>query len=182
MSDYFAKMDDIADQCAMAGCFVSDEDLVLYILASLGSEYDPLVCSITTCNSTDHLSLKGIHALLLNHESIIEQLYATNSDSHHLFANFAAHKNGGNHGRGKGNLNPQGRGRGRNGGFSSRGNGNKPIYQIFGKKGHITLTCWHRMDENFQSTSSVTSSNNYKTTVYMATLDTMIDSMQTYFR
>ena len=38
MSDYFAKMENIADQCAMAGCFVGEEDLVLYILAGLGSE------------------------------------------------------------------------------------------------------------------------------------------------
>ena len=48
MSDYFAKMENIADQYAMAGCFVSKEDLVLYILACLGSEYDPIICSITT--------------------------------------------------------------------------------------------------------------------------------------
>ena len=108
MSDYFAKMENTVDQCAMAGCFVSEEDLVFYILASLGSEYDPIICSITTHNSTDHLSLKEIHDLLLNHESRIEQLHATTSDSHHLSANFVAHKNEGNHGRGKGNLNPQG--------------------------------------------------------------------------
>ena len=106
MSDYFAKMENIADQCAMAGCFVSEEDLILYILAGLGSEYDPIVSSITTRNSTDHLSLKEIHALLLNQESRIEQLYATNSYSRHLSANFVAHKNGENHGHGKGNLNP----------------------------------------------------------------------------
>ena len=34
----FGKMENIADQCAMAGCFVTEEDLVLYILAGLGSE------------------------------------------------------------------------------------------------------------------------------------------------
>ena len=108
MSDYFAKMENTVHQCAMAGCFVSEEDLVFYILASLGSEYDPIIFSITTHNSTDHLSLKEIHDLLLNQESRIEQLYVTTSDSHHLSANFVAHKKEGNHGRGKGNLNPQG--------------------------------------------------------------------------
>ena len=61
----------------MAGCFVSEEDLVFYILAGLGSEYVPIVYSITTRNSTDHLSLNEIHALLLNQERRIEQLYAT---------------------------------------------------------------------------------------------------------
>ena len=176
MSEYFAKMENIADQYAMAGCFVSEEDLVLYILAGLGSEYDPIICSITTRNSTDHLSLKKIHALLLNQESRIEQLYATNSDSHHLSSNFSAHKNGGNHGRGKGNSNHQGRGKRRNEGFFGRRNDNKPICQICGKQGHIALTFWHIMDESFQPTSfSTSSSNNYKTTVCMATPDIMID-------
>ena len=108
MGDYFAKMENTVDQCAMAGCFVSEEDLVFYILAGLGLEYDPIVCSITTRNSIDHLSLKEIHALLLNQASRAEQLYATTSDSHHLSANFFAHENEGNHGRGKGNLNPRG--------------------------------------------------------------------------
>ena len=106
MSDYFAKMENTVEQCAMVGCLVSEEDLIFYILASLRSEYYPIVCSITTCNSTDHLSLKEIHALLLNQESTSQQLYATNSDSHNLSANFVAHKNEGNHGCGKGNLNP----------------------------------------------------------------------------
>ena len=96
MGDYFAKMENTVDQCAMVGCFVSEEDLVFYILAGLGLEYDPIVCSITTRNSIDHLSLKEIHALLLNQASRAEQLYATTSDSHHLFANFVAHKNEGN--------------------------------------------------------------------------------------
>ncbi|RVW29631.1 hypothetical protein CK203_100968 [Vitis vinifera] len=102
-------------QYAMAGCFVSKEDL-------------------------------EIHALLLNQESRIEQLYATNSNSHHLSSNFAAYKNGGNHGHGKGNLNHRGRGKKRN-------------------------EEWMRTFTSF----STSSNNNYKATVYMATPDIMID-------
>ena len=175
MSDYFVKMENIANQCAMANYFFNEEDLVLYILASLGSKYDPIVCSITTHNSVDHLSLKEIHALLLNQESRIEQLYATTSYYHHLSANFAAHKSGGNRGHGKGNLNPQGQGRGMNGGFSSRSIDDKHICQICGKQGHVALICWHRMDENFQATSPTNNNNSYKTTIYMATPKTVID-------
>lgn len=50
---------------------VSNEDLVL---SRLGSEYDPIIYSITAHGIADELSLKDIQAFLLNQECRLEQL------------------------------------------------------------------------------------------------------------
>lgn len=50
---------------------VSYEDLVL---SRLGSEYDPIIYSITAHGIADELSLKDIQAFLLNQECRLEQL------------------------------------------------------------------------------------------------------------
>ena len=47
ISDYLAKSENMADQCAVAGCVMEEDDLVMYAFAGLGSNYDPIVCSIT---------------------------------------------------------------------------------------------------------------------------------------
>ena len=43
MSDYFAKMENIVDQCMVVGYLVSGEDLILSILAGLGFEYGIII-------------------------------------------------------------------------------------------------------------------------------------------
>lgn len=72
MTDFLAKLENLADQCTEAGSVVDNEDLVMYAHAGLGSEYDPIVCSISTRSSEEKLSLKEVYLLLLNHESRIE--------------------------------------------------------------------------------------------------------------
>ncbi|KAH9654345.1 hypothetical protein KPL70_027718 [Citrus sinensis] len=89
MSDYVNKMKNLADSLAMAGKYVTEDDLISYILAGLGTEYDPVVVNITA--RTDDLSLPEVFSLLLNHESRMEQLLAAaNLESEGSFnANFA---------------------------------------------------------------------------------------------
>ncbi|KAL9426374.1 hypothetical protein AB3S75_033203 [Citrus x aurantiifolia] len=47
MSDYVNKMKNLADSLAMAGKYVTEDDLISYILAGLGTKYDPVVVNIT---------------------------------------------------------------------------------------------------------------------------------------
>ncbi|PON83159.1 Copia-like polyprotein/retrotransposon [Trema orientale] len=156
MADYLAKLENLADQCAIAGYLIEDEDLVMHALAGLDSEYDSIVCIITTRHTDEKLALKEVYSLLLNQEARIQQHHAAmviNNPS----ANYSA-KNGGQYGtrsRGHGNYFSRGRGRGRNGNSGhSNGSSGKPICQICGKQGHIALNYWYRMDETFQASSS----------------------------
>ena len=89
MSDYINKMKNLADSLAMARKYVTKDDLISYIFAGLGTEYDLVVVNITA--RTDDLSLPEVFSLLLNHESRMEQLSAAaNLESDGSFnANFA---------------------------------------------------------------------------------------------
>ena len=46
--DYFLKMRTIADTLTFTGQSISDDELLLYILGGLGSEYDPVVVNLTS--------------------------------------------------------------------------------------------------------------------------------------
>lgn len=54
-----------------------------------------------------------------------------------------------------------GRGRGGPNGVRGRFNkgGNKPVWQLCGKQGHIVTKCWYRFDPNFQPQSLSNSSS-----------------------
>ena len=67
MSDDVNKMKNLADSLAMARKYVTEDDLISYILAGLETEYNPVVVNITA--RTDDLYLLEVFSLLLNHES-----------------------------------------------------------------------------------------------------------------
>ena len=46
--DYFLKMRNIADTLASTGQLISDDELLLYVLGGLRSEYDPVVVNLTS--------------------------------------------------------------------------------------------------------------------------------------
>ena len=52
VSDFYSKMKNFADNLTASGNPITEEDLVLYILAGLGSEYDPVVVNITARSDT----------------------------------------------------------------------------------------------------------------------------------
>lgn len=116
-----------------------------YLLAGLGSDYDPFVTSITT--KTEALSLDDVYAHLLTFEA--RQLQHQEEARLHIgsSANMAAR--GGSFSRGgRGPSRGRGRGRGpvhRN----SPGAPRRPPCQICGKEGHSAIRCWHRMDASY---------------------------------
>lgn len=66
MSDYFNKVKNLADTLSAIGQPLLDEEVVSYMLAGLGEDYDPLVMSITT--RVEPISLTEFYAHMLSFE------------------------------------------------------------------------------------------------------------------
>ncbi|GAV67264.1 UBN2 domain-containing protein, partial [Cephalotus follicularis] len=66
MAAYLLKEKSISDELALTSWPVSNEDMVLYILGGLSSEYSTLVTSVTTRGLS--ISVVDLHGLLLNEE------------------------------------------------------------------------------------------------------------------
>lgn len=64
MSEYFQKAQTIAHTLAAVATPLQDSEFVSYELARLGSDYDPLITSITTC--IDPVSLEDLYGHLTN--------------------------------------------------------------------------------------------------------------------
>ena len=77
MGEYFAKIKRVADNLAAVGQPISNDDKMMYLLAGLGSNYDPVVVSVTS--KPDSFSLQEIQAILLNQEARLEQLHSEKS-------------------------------------------------------------------------------------------------------
>ena len=155
MGEYFAKIKRVADNLAAAGQPISNDDKIMYLLAGLGSNYDPVVASVTS--KPDSFSLQEIQAILLNQEARLEQLHSEKSiEFQQTTANIASQTffkgndpkvSIGGHTTIPRNIRGGYRGGRNRGGRGSRYNFSKPICQVCGKPGH-TITCYYRFDHN----------------------------------
>ena len=182
--DYILKMRNIADTLASTGQLISGDELLLYILGGLGSEYDPIVINLTS--KQDSVSLQEAQFLLQSHEMRLEQLQVSmivNLAS--ASANVAYNNNNSNFSSGRGSQGGRGQGgRGNtnfHGGRSSHGRGRsgyKPMCYIYKKTGHTIAVCYFRFDNDYQhppprDQHSQTNSGN--SNAYIATSDTVDD-------
>ncbi|XP_031266567.1 uncharacterized protein LOC116124957 [Pistacia vera] len=71
INDYMLKMKEIAGFLTTSGVTVSDEELLLYILDGLGSEYDAMVATLTSRSSK--VFLQEAQFLLHKHEMRLEK-------------------------------------------------------------------------------------------------------------
>ena len=111
VSDFYSKMKNFAYNLTASGNPIIEEDLVLYILSGLGSEYDHVVVNITA--RSDTLPLQEVYSLLLNHESRLDQLHtvANITSNGNISVNYAqSTQNQRKYNNGRGN-NPRARGR-----------------------------------------------------------------------
>ncbi|XBI67178.1 hypothetical protein VPH35_046581 [Triticum aestivum] len=153
-SDYYRKMKGFADAMASIGKPLTDDEVLGYMLAGLGSEFEPLIASITARD--DPVSLSSFYAYLLSAELRLEQ--QNSSGEIHPSANTAARANdrGGNgarggHGGQGGGHGGQGGGQGRGRGGRGRGNGRSNLKcQVCSKFGHDALHCRNRFNHAFQ--------------------------------
>uniref|UniRef100_A0A803Q3J9 Integrase catalytic domain-containing protein n=1 Tax=Cannabis sativa TaxID=3483 RepID=A0A803Q3J9_CANSA len=153
VDDYILKMKGYADHLAAAGQAISDEDLALYILGGLGSEYESIVVSLTS--RSEPLTLQELQFMLHSHEVRLQQLSAIALQN--VQANLAnlSLNNGNRGGRGYRGAYRGGRGQSTNRG----GRGNRPTCQLCGRPGHTVQKCYHRFDITFTGTQTNTGSN-----------------------
>ena len=111
-------MKQYADTLLEAGDPISDENLCLYILGGIGSEYESVVVNLT--NRSEALTLTDLQFSLQTHEMRLQSLASTNIDA--VQANLANLnlKNNSNRGQGRGSRPSMQRGgRSRSGGRSN---------------------------------------------------------------
>uniref|UniRef100_A0A803NKH8 GAG-pre-integrase domain-containing protein n=1 Tax=Cannabis sativa TaxID=3483 RepID=A0A803NKH8_CANSA len=85
IEEYILKMKQHADQLATIGQPIHDEDLVLYILGGLGTEYEAVVINLTS--RTEPLTLQEVQLMLQSQEMRIQQ--QTTDSLHNVQANLA---------------------------------------------------------------------------------------------
>jgi hypothetical protein len=170
VTDYFHKLKNLSDTLAACGQPLNDFEAMSFLLAGLGSEFDPLVTSVTT--RVDPISRDDIYGLLLAHEMRLKQQMATTDISNaaaHVIARNPNHSGQSDHSfnvarghglpNGRGYRSPfpggccssssqHGRGQHFHGPSSSR-----PLCQICNKLGHYASTCYQRFDQASQNES-----------------------------
>ena len=67
VTECFQKMTSYADQMATIGHVLSDDEVISYILAGLGPEYDALMASLTVFNTV--VSVNDFYSFLLSFEA-----------------------------------------------------------------------------------------------------------------
>jgi hypothetical protein len=95
ISDYFHKMKTLSDTLVACEQPLNDFEAISFLLAGLGSEFDPLVTLVTT--QVDPISRDDIYGLLHAYEMCLEQQLAT-MDLSNASAHITA-RNSGNSGQ-----------------------------------------------------------------------------------
>jgi hypothetical protein len=160
VTDYFHKLKTLSDTFAACGQPLNDFEAVSFLLAGLGSGFDPLVTSMTT--RANPISRDDIYGLLLSHEMRLEQQMA-NMDLSNATAHVTA-RNSSHYGRHDRIFNAA-RGRGFPNGHGYRGfsfgqhgraqpfhlhgaSSSRPLCQICNKLGHYAISCYQRFDQS----------------------------------
>jgi hypothetical protein len=151
ITDYLFSVKSLADELAVIDKTLSDDDLTLYILNGLGSEYRDIAASIRTRERP--FTFEELHSHLLAHDEYIRR--ESQVEIQVPTANFAQRnsKNDGilpslSHGRGNSSLHTRGSNHGRgygqsrkSRGFNPRGNRPPPRCQYCSAIGHIARYC-----------------------------------------
>ena len=156
IADYFHRFMNLADTFAAVDHPLNDFEMISFLLAGLGSEYDSFVTLVNTC--VDPLSVEDLYGHLLGHELRLIQnqpsinlSVATTNYAQKGFSNRGGRggrsptTNQAGHNSSPGQRTNHGRGCGR-GNYS---NNSHAMCQVCGKIGHIALTCYHRFDNSY---------------------------------
>lgn len=137
IEDYLLRIKEILDKLANVVVVIDDEDVPLYTLIGLPSEYNAFRTSIWTCSET--VTLEELHALLKSKVKFLDQQHKTSSPFNPIIIVSTLGRGGSNslrgceqfpnNSRGRSNSSPFGRTRGNNNGGSNGGNFNKLVLQ-----------------------------------------------------
>jgi hypothetical protein len=153
--DYFQKAQALSQSLAIIDEPLKDSELISYILAGLGPEYDSLVTTVST--RIDPITIDDLYGYLLTHEQRLEHFHSA-GDSSILTAN-VAQRNNSNAGKYQRNSSPhsgqsfgrsRGRGRGRGSQSFFQHSSNRPVCQICNRVGHVASKCYNRFDHSYQ--------------------------------
>jgi gag-polypeptide of LTR copia-type len=169
-AQFIQHIQSLAYRLRSIGCQISDQDLVLYTLQGLGSDYESFVTAFSM-RSAD-TSMLELQSLVLSHEARIQAtskssasfsanltsshsdnftsvaLYTSSSNPNPSFkSNFSQTQPRSQYYRGIGGH--RGRGRGR---YQSQHT--ESACQICYKWGHSAVTCYHRFDIRYVGTTS----------------------------
>jgi hypothetical protein len=175
---YFQQMKGYADTMASLGHPLTDEEILGYMLAGLGAEYESLVTSITMCD--DPISLNSFFAHLMSAE-VHSQRNNSVSDiqsSANAVGRQPADPRGSPFARGGFGRGGQGCGGGGPGcGSGGRGRGGgKPTCQVCGRYGHDALHCRQRFNHVFQPDETRDRVGNTATSSYTVDTNWYMDS------
>ncbi|KAA8531939.1 hypothetical protein F0562_006344 [Nyssa sinensis] len=122
------------------------EDVITYILAGLGHEYDSFVALISA--RTDKVTIEEIYSLLLTTEARLSR-HQLSSPTPPTSVNIAQRQYHPSQNRGKGGS--RGRGRSNRAGSTTRHSDHNPVVcQVCNKPSHSTCKCYFRFDLSFQ--------------------------------
>ena len=160
-SDYFRRIKGLASALASAGTPLRDDETIAYLLAGLGSDYDPFVTSMTT--RSEALTLDDVFAHLMSFEARQLQHQAEMQLNVGASAYFAG-RGGQQRNRGRGRS--RGRGQpGRSRGPPNPASRHRPRCQICDRDGHTAIKYWYRMDASYQDehpSAAVAATSSYK--------------------
>ncbi|KAK6118844.1 hypothetical protein DH2020_047411 [Rehmannia glutinosa] len=141
IEEYVLKMRGLADSLLAAEQVVSDDDLILYILAGLGSEYESVVVNLT--NRNDSLTLQEVQFSLQSHEMRLTHLASVSSPGLSPSVNMVNRRFSSENPNQRGGFGFRGRGRG-------RFNRTKPRLSILGEnKSPCAKKCFKRFDVDY---------------------------------
>jgi hypothetical protein len=163
ISGFFQKAQSLAHTLAAIDEPLKDSELISYILAGLGSDYDPLITSITT--RIDPVSLEDLYGHLLTHE---QRLDHANTAGDLAVPSVHVAQRSTNSGRPSHPFRGRGRGGRVHGSFqqhssnttgssrqhSPNTSSNRPVCQVCSKPGHTALKCYHRFDHSYKVDSA----------------------------
>jgi Reverse transcriptase (RNA-dependent DNA polymerase)/gag-polypeptide of LTR copia-type/GAG-pre-integrase domain len=176
-SQYLQKFQAIADQLRSIGSDMTEQDLILFTLQGLGTEYENFVTAISM--RSGHVTLPELQSLLLSHEArlLSTQQHTSLSQNVNLTTHPSTHSGGGflttpingaqsvsHTSQPPGRFFPTSNKRNT---FRGRGRGRTFIQpkddarcQICQRLGHTALKCYHRFDISYTSTSISSSQSN----------------------
>jgi transposase InsO family protein len=169
-SEYLQSAKECADQLAISGKPVDDEDLISYVISGLNASYGPFVISLSFATRKDKISFEDFQAELLSHEIFLENQHSSIPPGNTSFALFSNKKQSppffNRKSRGSFSSSPRRHTRPPHymkqprTPFSSRSSPSgapqsnfatpRAACQICGKSSHQALDCFHRMDYTYQ--------------------------------
>ena len=162
IADFFHTFTGLADTLAAIDQPLPEFQLVSFLLAGLGPEYDSFVTSVQ--QRTEPITLDYLYGHLLNHEIRLAQSQAPVS-LETASANFVSRGTPSRSGRGGRTQSSSSNGRSPSTSPSFRSNRGRgqgrnspndacPVCQVCNRTGHVAFHCYHRFDNSYYSEKS----------------------------